>query len=236
MEYILKYIYLGEVTLAEDKLELLMKIGTKLEIRGLHSNEPLNYAGNENTDEEGGPDGLDIKAEELEENLLKEYNINTEDTVQDTLRAALHTCDKCDYNTSTKEYLRIHLRSIHEGVKYPCDKCDYKATQTGSLLQHKQSVHEKIRYSCDTCDYTAARPARLKSQIKEAHEGTEYPCHQCDHKEPTKLRLNLHMKGVHEGVAFSCNQCDYKNVLEGSLRRHQEMVHFGLRYHSIRIL
>ena len=39
-------------------------------------------------------------------------------------------------------HLKIHVESIHEGVRYPCDKCPYKATTISSLKRHGESIHE----------------------------------------------------------------------------------------------
>ena len=54
-------------------------------------------------------------------------------------------------------HLKIHVESIHEGVRYPCDKCPYKATTISSLKRHGESIHEGVCYSCacDHCEYTA---------------------------------------------------------------------------------
>ena len=41
-----------------------------------------------------------------------------------------------------KEDLLSHIKSIHEGVKFPCEQCDYKATQKGHLMKHMKSVHK----------------------------------------------------------------------------------------------
>ena len=72
------------------------------------------------------------------------------------------SCSSCDYKTNTKENLRIHTKSIHEGIKHPCDQCDYKATQKSSLNIHKQSIHEGITYPCKQCDYKAKTTSKLK--------------------------------------------------------------------------
>ena len=45
-------------------------------------------------------------------------------------------------------HLKIHVESIHEGVRYPCDKCPYKATTISSLKRHGESIHEGVCYSC----------------------------------------------------------------------------------------
>ena len=40
--------------------------------------------------------------------------------------------------------LNTHIRSIHEGIKYPCRQCQYEATTKGDLAQHRRVVHERI--------------------------------------------------------------------------------------------
>ena len=49
-------------------------------------------------------------------------------------------------------HLKIHVESIHEGLRYPCDKCPYKATTISSLKRHGESIHEGVCYSCDHCE------------------------------------------------------------------------------------
>ena len=50
-----------------------------------------------------------------------------------------------------------------KSLGYPCDQCDYKATQKAHLLRHLKSKHEGIKYPYDQCDsVTAHKP---KSQF-----------------------------------------------------------------------
>ena len=52
-----------------------------------------------------------------------------------------YQCDDCDYQTSQKNSLTTHKKSVHIGKIYPCEECDYKATQKGNLTTHKNAVH-----------------------------------------------------------------------------------------------
>ena len=228
IEYIIRFVYLGEVAVPETELKPFMETVSKFKINGLHSDESEHgaYLQNINANSEGKSKDF-IKEEDAKE---RPFDEDSKMDIVD-IKAAVHSCEKCKYKTTTKEYLRIHRRSIHDGIKYPCDKCDYKATQSSSLWQHNKTVHEGIKYPCHQCDYKANRPARLNVHIREAHEGIKYSCDKCDHKETTRLRLNLHIKGVHEGVSYSCNQCEYRTLQKRYLKKHQEMVHFGLRFH-----
>ena len=68
-----------------------------------------------------------------------------------------YDCEVCDYKTSFKSTLyvhvqfvqyggqykrNIHVKFIHEGYKYNCELCDYKVTQKGKLRKHVQSIYE----------------------------------------------------------------------------------------------
>ena len=46
-------------------------------------------------------------------------------------------------------HLKIHVKSVHEGVKYICEHCDYKATTRSNLKIHIKSVHKGDKKSCE---------------------------------------------------------------------------------------
>ena len=184
------------MALEESELKLFMETVNMFRIHRLYEEEPKNVAFFDNTNHANREENSSVFIKEEEKTLFKDSKKGSL-----YLKPAVHSCDNCEYKTTTKEYLRIHRRSIHDGIKYPCNKCDYKATQSSSLWQHNKSVHEGIRYPCDQCDYKANRPARLNSHIRETHEGIKHSCDKCDHEATTRLRLNLHIKGVHEGVS-----------------------------------
>ena len=52
--------------------------------------------------------------------------------------------------TTKKGSLRKHIKTIHEGVKFPCEQCDYKATQKGDLLRHIKSKHQGVKFNLCT--------------------------------------------------------------------------------------
>jgi len=224
IEYMLRYVYTGEVSVEEIELPQFIETANKFKIKGIYSNNP--QTAHLDKSDEHRKENNSLRSIENED---KNYSFLTDHFDTDSSEATTFNCDRCDYKTTRKEYLRIHKRSIHDGVKYPCNECDYKATQSSSLLQHKRSVHDGVKYQCAQCDYKAISPTKLNIHVREKHEGIEYPCLQCNHKEPTQKRLNLHVKGVHKGVKYTCNQCDYSNVSRYPLKRHQEMVHDGLR-------
>jgi len=96
-----------------------------------------------------------------------------------------------------KRALLTHIKSTHEGVKYPCEQCDYKATQKSHLLTHIKSIHEGVKFPCKQCDYKATEKGNLLRHIKSTHEGIKYPCEQCDYKATQKNHLLKHIKSIH---------------------------------------
>ena len=59
----------------------------------------------------------------------------------------IYSCKLC-VNT---ESLKIHIQSIHEGVKQACDQCDYKGNSQKSLKLHIKSRHDGIMFTCKYC-------------------------------------------------------------------------------------
>ena len=55
---------------------------------------------------------------------------------------------QCDFKATLERNLFTHIKSFHEGVKFPCDQCNYKATTKGSLLRHIKSIHESVKFPC----------------------------------------------------------------------------------------
>ena len=75
-----------------------------------------------------------------------------------------------------QNYLKTHLKSVHEKVNYPCDQGDYKSTTLGSLKSHIEAVHEKFKYPCNLCQYKASTQGHLKKHV----ESVTYYCTLCD--------------------------------------------------------
>ena len=50
--------------------------------------------------------------------------------------------DNCDYKAVLAGNLKKHVKTIHEGVRYPCDKCDQIATRKDFLKNHRKSKHQ----------------------------------------------------------------------------------------------
>ena len=46
----------------------------------------------------------------------------------------MYPCNQCDYSATQAGNRKMHIKSIHENVKFPCNQCDYNATRVGNLI------------------------------------------------------------------------------------------------------
>ena len=102
----------------------------------------------------------------------------------------------CDYKTSTKQCLTIHIASIYEGKKpYMCTVCDFKCSVKDNLTKHIASVHEGRKpFKCLICVFKCSEKGKLNKHIASVHEGKKpYKCTVRDYKCSARGNLNIHM-------------------------------------------
>ena len=207
MESIIQFIYLGEATFYEERIDELLAVAKSLEIKEL-----CNAGAETRRDSETSPS--DPIAEEVKEvkgvELKKEPTVMTDQTTKQAPRdeeevpcsfvytqGLKYACNQCDYEAKQQWQLNIHIQSKHEGVKYDCDKCDYQAIRHDHLTRHIKSKHEGVRYACDWCSFQSTRKDHLTRHIQSKHEGAKYACDQCDFQATNQIHLTKHIDAKH---------------------------------------
>ena len=51
------------------------------------------------------------------------------------------TCDKCNKNFTTKYYLKIHTKVVHDGNKYQCEICEKQYSNLNAKKVHIKNKH-----------------------------------------------------------------------------------------------
>ena len=60
----------------------------------------------------------------------------------------MYPCDECDFQTPLKQYIAIHKRTIHEGLKpFECDICGKAFGRKEKLGRHLRTVHKEMKPS-----------------------------------------------------------------------------------------
>merc|ERR1712126_100238 len=90
-------------------------------------------------------------------------------------------CSRCDKLYSNKHAMQRHFRFEHEGNKdrFDCQFCEYQATASNALQIHIKSIHERVKYSCKQCDYQGTQMSNLRTHIKVKHEDVVFSCNLC---------------------------------------------------------
>ena len=134
-------------------------------------------------------------------------------------RGHWYFCKHCDYRSYGPEVLKIHTRSLHEGVKLPCPHCGKTFAQTGSLNLHIREVHEKIKFECKECSKNFTQHYQLQIHVEKEHDSLKYPCNNCEYKATTTYSLSKHIE-KHNAKDYKCGTCDYSTTKKLSFNRH----------------
>ena len=142
MESIMQFIYLGEATFYEERIDEFLAVAKSLEIKGL-SNAETN-TNDELVDELSSCDQLTL-SENLKEKTITSGQMRMQAPQNRQGRVVSvngrHECDQCDKTYSGSSALHTHKQTVHQGVKFACDQCDYQATTQANLARHIQSKH-----------------------------------------------------------------------------------------------
>ena len=201
MESIMQFIYLGEATVCEERLDELLAVAKSLEIKQLYNSGSETYE----PDDEPLPDDPGTSGEQMKKENITTCNIPElpEQSTQERSSKAIgiigskYECEQCDKIYTTRLGLDLHKKSFHEGLKYTCDECDYQASQQSNLKVHIRNKHEGVRYACDHCDYQATDKRNLTRHIQTVHEGIMKACDLCDYKAKDKRTIINHIKSMH---------------------------------------
>ena len=199
MESIMQFIYIGEATFSEERMDEFLAVAKSLEIKELCISVP---ATKYEPDDKPLPCAFVRPTEKLEDQTIISDQINRQAPLE-RRRQAVQTndkyeCEQCHKIYHNSSHLRRHKLSVHEGVNYACNQCDYEATQQPHLVQHIKSKHEGVKYVCGQCEFQGTTQGHLKLHIQNKHEGIKYACVQCDQQYTQKFNLRTHIKNKHE--------------------------------------
>jgi len=166
---------------------------------------------------------------ELYNLLVKEEPVDGDELSKNDEGIIKHGCKQCNFSSTKKSNLVLHVESVHEGIKYSCQQCDYKATRKTYLAQHVKNIHEGLQnFPCQHCDYSFTKKGYLSMHVSSVHGIIikNFLCQQCDFSTSKKTYLTQHVKSVHEGLEnFPCQHCEYRATQKGNLVQHMDSVH-----------
>ena len=60
-------------------------------------------------------------------------------------------CEQCPFACGSSDYLKEHLKAVHDGEKLKCKQCPSEFTWRTDLLRHVKGIHIGIVYTCLVC-------------------------------------------------------------------------------------
>ena len=168
MESIIQFIYLGQTTFYEDRINEFLSIAKSLQIPELdksfdsHSQpqaEELLLAPDVNHQTRAGSKIYDL-SDSSPMPIIKKPS----ETV-----SSVYNCYECGLTFDRKNSLTLHKNEYHqmnEVIKFPCNQCNQQYTQESNLKAHIRYAHAQ---ACSVCGRKFARKDALKHHIESMH-------------------------------------------------------------------
>ena len=107
LKSILEFMYLGETEVLKERITEFIRVVNDLEVKEIKGN-------------------MMLTSEDDEKNIAEK---------QEKEKKEIRYCKLCEYQTHARTSLQAHIKSVHEGVRYPCTHCSYESTTAGNLRE-----------------------------------------------------------------------------------------------------
>ena len=181
-------------------------------------------------------------ASEVEEDLDFE-NVSAKKDGKKIYKSA--QCPECKKVFTQKSSMKLHLRTIHQGIKTlkrisykpaQCPECKKMFTQKPSMKLHLRTIHHKDDFKhvqCPKCEKVlssktsltthlkSVRPctiAELANQKKKVYKSAQ--CPECEKVFTQSSSMNIHLRSVHQGIRLKCEYCSKTATNKSNLQKH----------------
>ena len=195
MESIIQFIYLGQATFYEDRMNEFLSIAKSLQIPEL----------DKTFDSYSQPPAEQVllapalnsgKMEEMADSKIFDLDDSLPMPIIKTHGDIVYNCYECGLTFERKNSLTVHRSEFHGMKSFPCNQCDQQFTRTTTLKTHIQNIHEGIKFPCNQCNQQYTQENNLKAHIRYAHEG-QNACSVCGRKFARKDALRHHVESIH---------------------------------------
>ena len=105
-------------------------------------------------------------------------------------------CDLCEYKDTRKDVIAAHRLTHKVGRERPfvCDQCNFSTTVKCTLVVHMRAHSADKPFSCSLCDYKTGQSGAVTVHML-THTGAKpFACSDCEYKTAHKQVLVRHMR------------------------------------------
>ena len=105
-------------------------------------------------------------------------------------------CCLCEKRFYSKQHLKVHIQSAHEGKRFKCNSCE-KEFKSNSILRKHNLIHDGVSFACNSCDKKFSRREMLREHEQSFHKGKRLKCDPCEIEFTFLSSLKRHQKNFH---------------------------------------
>lgn len=217
---LVKFIYLGQVEICQDKLDNFLEIAEDFKVKGLFRLPLKETAKEETVDESIAVHQNDVSKHNEHNELSKEnedYLFNQEDLgifnsmTQESSGLVGFQQDTFD----TLSVMDIDVANIDFNAMSSLADIKEELNEEIYQKQSQKDIHvypSDYVFECDKCNYKAKKNSNLKRHKLAKHEGVSFPCPFCNFPFKYKADLSRHIRTLHEGLKRSQVQQISNNI------------------------
>ena len=207
VESILQFIYLGEATFYEERMNEFLEVARSLEIKTLcdadkdeADNEP---PPNSLNSPEKSTDCVGQMKNEAPTGTGSDVSLQEEPLVNESCKTLVPPGEpSIKYPVNSNDEQFKYIREVVEGNSvYKCVICFKTYESKGGICHHMKASHSGVTNSCEYCDFKTSHKASLTRHILSKHISNP------------KVKKNY------------CDHCDYFSIWEQDLNRHNRYMH-----------
>ena len=225
----MQFIYLGEATFYEEKMNEFLSVARSLEIKEL-----CNAATETNDDHRSSPSDSDNREEQTIRSSQEEYyeegksESDNKFIIQQV--RSLETKELCNSETETNDNI-FSLSHPEPSTNNSFEQNMRSSHLMSNAIKDNMDGREVVtvidKYDCGQCDKTFTKIGNLKTHRQKVHEDVMlvYSCDVCDYQASQQSNLIKHIKSKHQDVKYDCDQCDSQFTQREVLKGHIESTH-----------
>ena len=151
-----------------------------------------------------------------------------EENHSDTPKLIERVCASCDFKTMQGNFLRHHMKEIHNIVVSKKKICKPNASSIVKSSESNSSQYDLNTFQCSACDDEVSS-REWKMHLNKRHSshltGVKVKCIYCKFETPSIIYLREHIKAVHTLLKHQCTECDYTAKFASAISIHKRNKH-----------